>query len=173
MSTTEPRGPASKSAAISRLTGLLEAEDSDAAAALVQSNDAAADGRKDSDTPNPAEQPDGREEEEEEEEEEVLDLESAPEGFCIECKDQRSLFKCEQCDEEFCEVCFAMLHRTGKRRQHAYTRVRNSSRPAKGASDGAQDSADIDDKQQRDDTDDKDESAMQVEQDSEDLMLKV
>ncbi|CAI2196236.1 16433_t:CDS:10, partial [Funneliformis geosporum] len=51
-----------------------------------------------------------------------LDQESAsapiPEGLCVECRDQDASFFCEQCNEDFCEVCFSMIHRTGSRRSH-------------------------------------------------------
>ncbi|KAF9579841.1 hypothetical protein BGW38_003733, partial [Lunasporangiospora selenospora] len=40
------------------------------------------------------------------------------EGFCVECKDQEAFYSCEQCSEEFCEVCYGMLHRTGNRTRH-------------------------------------------------------
>ncbi|EXX54566.1 hypothetical protein RirG_233310 [Rhizophagus irregularis DAOM 197198w] len=43
-----------------------------------------------------------------------------PEGLCVECRDQEASFSCEQCSEEFCEMCFAMIHRTGNRRNHKY-----------------------------------------------------
>ncbi|KAI8337679.1 hypothetical protein BC941DRAFT_461228 [Chlamydoabsidia padenii] len=39
-------------------------------------------------------------------------------SFCVECRDQEASIFCEQCDEDFCEVCHGMLHRTGKRRKH-------------------------------------------------------
>ncbi|KAI8977476.1 hypothetical protein BDF20DRAFT_875109 [Mycotypha africana] len=38
--------------------------------------------------------------------------------FCVECTDQEASIFCEQCDEDFCEVCHGMLHRTGNRKQH-------------------------------------------------------
>ncbi|KAG1057467.1 hypothetical protein G6F43_000691 [Rhizopus delemar] len=38
--------------------------------------------------------------------------------FCVECNDQEASVFCEQCDEDFCEVCHAMLHRTGSRKLH-------------------------------------------------------
>ncbi|KAI7867370.1 hypothetical protein BDF14DRAFT_1726499 [Spinellus fusiger] len=41
-----------------------------------------------------------------------------PLSFCVECKDQEAAIFCEQCDEDFCEVCHGMLHRTGNRRKH-------------------------------------------------------
>ncbi|CAG8788482.1 22444_t:CDS:10, partial [Gigaspora margarita] len=47
------------------------------------------------------------------------------EGLCVECRDQDSLFFCEQCNEEFCEVCFAMIHRTGSRRIHTKKNLKN------------------------------------------------
>ncbi|KAI9230384.1 MAG: hypothetical protein DHS80DRAFT_28832 [Piptocephalis tieghemiana] len=59
---------------------------------------------------------------EEEDEEGGKEESPAPEGFCVECRDQRVALYCEACAEEFCEVCFGMLHRTGNRRRH---RTRN------------------------------------------------
>ncbi|KAI8641276.1 hypothetical protein BD408DRAFT_346481 [Parasitella parasitica] len=38
--------------------------------------------------------------------------------FCVECNDQEASVFCEQCDEDFCEVCHGMLHRTGTRKLH-------------------------------------------------------
>ncbi|KAG2198500.1 hypothetical protein INT46_011303 [Mucor plumbeus] len=38
--------------------------------------------------------------------------------FCVECNDQEASVFCEQCDEDFCEVCHDMLHRTGTRKLH-------------------------------------------------------
>ncbi|CAO3609779.1 unnamed protein product [Mucor hiemalis] len=38
--------------------------------------------------------------------------------FCVECNDQEASVFCEQCDEDFCEVCHSMLHRTGSRKLH-------------------------------------------------------
>ncbi|KAJ9076103.1 hypothetical protein DSO57_1029379 [Entomophthora muscae] len=46
-------------------------------------------------------------------------IEHVDSGFCIECKDQKANFYCEQCTEDFCEVCFDMLHRTGRRKLHS------------------------------------------------------
>ncbi|KAI9293465.1 hypothetical protein K502DRAFT_325301 [Neoconidiobolus thromboides FSU 785] len=43
----------------------------------------------------------------------------ADQGFCVECRDQKAGLFCEQCDEDFCEVCFHMIHRTGKRKNHS------------------------------------------------------
>ncbi|KAL1934812.1 hypothetical protein VTP01DRAFT_6994 [Rhizomucor pusillus] len=47
----------------------------------------------------------------------VASLADSP-TFCVECRDQEASVFCEQCDEDFCEVCHAMLHRTGNRRKH-------------------------------------------------------
>ncbi|KAJ1666451.1 hypothetical protein EV178_002238 [Coemansia sp. RSA 1646] len=43
---------------------------------------------------------------------------ATPDGFCVECKDQQANVYCEQCQEDFCEVCGAMIHRTGRRKLH-------------------------------------------------------
>ncbi|KAJ1764188.1 hypothetical protein LPJ69_001999 [Coemansia sp. RSA 1752] len=49
--------------------------------------------------------------------------EEAPKGFCVECKDQQAQAFCEQCQEDFCDVCGSMIHRTGRRRQHVLTKL--------------------------------------------------
>jgi len=53
----------------------------------------------------------------------VMDVEAqtedAPQGFCVDCKDQRARVRCEECGDEYCRVCFNMLHRKGKRSSHA------------------------------------------------------
>ncbi|RHZ84970.1 hypothetical protein Glove_74g120 [Diversispora epigaea] len=54
------------------------------------------------------------------EEEEELPSAPVPEGLCVECRDQEASFFCEQCKEDFCEVCFSMIHRTGSRREHVH-----------------------------------------------------
>ncbi|KAJ2780284.1 hypothetical protein GGI15_003591 [Coemansia interrupta] len=48
---------------------------------------------------------------------------STPAGFCVECKDQEAQVYCEQCQEDFCEVCSGMIHRTGRRKQHAQRNI--------------------------------------------------
>ena len=40
------------------------------------------------------------------------------EGNCIECGDQPSIVHCEQCDDDYCQVCFAHQHRKGNRTSH-------------------------------------------------------
>ncbi|KAJ2370016.1 hypothetical protein H4S01_000649 [Coemansia sp. RSA 2610] len=49
--------------------------------------------------------------------------EEVPEGFCVECKDQQAQVFCEQCQEDFCDVCCGMIHRTGRRRQHGLKKL--------------------------------------------------
>ncbi|KAJ2599587.1 hypothetical protein GGF40_002871 [Coemansia sp. RSA 1286] len=53
--------------------------------------------------------------------------EGTPEGFCVECKDQEAHVYCEQCQEDFCEVCGDMIHRTGRRRLHVLRSVAKES----------------------------------------------
>ncbi|GAB5588723.1 hypothetical protein Unana1_03623 [Umbelopsis nana] len=48
-------------------------------------------------------------------------VEEARPGFCVECKDQEASVHCQQCNEDFCEVCHGMIHRTGKRAAHTAT----------------------------------------------------
>lgn len=50
--------------------------------------------------------------------------EEAEEGFCVECKDQEADMFCAQCNEPFCEVCYGMIHRTGKRALHKSTKYK-------------------------------------------------
>lgn len=38
--------------------------------------------------------------------EDLAAAQATAEGFCVECKDQESFYSCEQCAEEFCEVCY-------------------------------------------------------------------
>ncbi|KAJ1938101.1 hypothetical protein EC988_007695, partial [Linderina pennispora] len=52
---------------------------------------------------------------------------TTPEGCCVECKDQKAQVFCEQCQEDFCEVCGGMIHRTGRRRQHVLRALEESS----------------------------------------------
>ncbi|CAG8469629.1 1488_t:CDS:10 [Diversispora eburnea] len=68
--------------------------------------------------------------------EEEDELPSAPmlEGLCVECRDQEASFFCEQCKEDFCEVCFSMIHRTGSRLEHIH-------RPLKGETNDLQDNS--------------------------------
>ncbi|KAG0032839.1 hypothetical protein BGZ81_010001 [Podila clonocystis] len=53
-----------------------------------------------------------------ERDEDMAAAQATAEGFCVECKDQESFYSCEQCAEDFCEVCYGMLHRTGNRIRH-------------------------------------------------------
>ncbi|KAI8077474.1 hypothetical protein BDF21DRAFT_421100 [Thamnidium elegans] len=55
--------------------------------------------------------------------------------FCVECNDQEASVFCEQCDEDFCEVCHAMLHRTGSRKLHTAKKL-TPQYPSNGKGDG-------------------------------------
>ncbi|KAI9204659.1 uncharacterized protein BJ171DRAFT_442325 [Polychytrium aggregatum] len=46
-----------------------------------------------------------------------------PTGFCIECEDQPAFFSCEQCADDFCEVCYTAQHRKGSRKMHKAKRL--------------------------------------------------
>ncbi|KAI9244581.1 hypothetical protein BDA99DRAFT_448371 [Phascolomyces articulosus] len=59
-------------------------------------------------------------------------------SFCVECRDQEASVFCEQCDEDFCEVCHAMLHRTGNRRKHTAKNLKvRATSDTNGANDNA------------------------------------
>ncbi|ODQ78984.1 hypothetical protein BABINDRAFT_8606 [Babjeviella inositovora NRRL Y-12698] len=40
------------------------------------------------------------------------------ENFCVECTDMPSEVVCVPCDENYCKVCWEVIHRSGKRRAH-------------------------------------------------------
>lgn len=40
------------------------------------------------------------------------------EGYCVECEDQPAQIRCDDCQDDYCEVCFAAQHRKGTRRKH-------------------------------------------------------
>lgn len=48
----------------------------------------------------------------------------ATEGMCSECGDQAASLSCEQCEDEFCDVCFKAMHRKGVRKTHTFKRLR-------------------------------------------------
>ncbi|KAG2184002.1 hypothetical protein INT44_009013 [Umbelopsis vinacea] len=50
-------------------------------------------------------------------------VEEAKPGFCVECKDQSASMHCSHCNESFCEVCYGMIHRTGKRALHTASSI--------------------------------------------------
>ncbi|CAN0366649.1 unnamed protein product, partial [Ectocarpus sp. 12 AP-2014] len=39
-------------------------------------------------------------------------------GFCTECEDTRATVLCHECDEAYCSLCWAALHRRGERARH-------------------------------------------------------
>lgn len=41
-----------------------------------------------------------------------------PTTFCIECEDMPAQLFCKGCNEIFCKVCFACIHRKGTRKDH-------------------------------------------------------
>ncbi|OMH83160.1 UPF0652 protein [Zancudomyces culisetae] len=50
----------------------------------------------------------------------------APKGYCVECKDQRAVMFCENCAEDFCEVCYTIIHRNGSRKKHVFVMLEGS-----------------------------------------------
>jgi hypothetical protein len=50
----------------------------------------------------------------------------AEEGMCVECGDQIAAIYCEQCLEEYCQVCFQAIHKRGKRKAHAVKYLQES-----------------------------------------------
>lgn len=54
------------------------------------------------------------------------------EQFCVECTDMPFEVLCQTCDERFCSVCWSVIHRSGKRKDHMVVSVQS---PAKDVSD--------------------------------------
>ncbi|KAI0065731.1 hypothetical protein BV25DRAFT_1797799 [Artomyces pyxidatus] len=52
-------------------------------------------------------------------------------GFCIECEDQPAEVRCETCEDDYCEVCFAAQHRKGSRKRHATKALDGQQKKAK------------------------------------------
>ena len=48
----------------------------------------------------------------------TVEIVSEYQGKCVECADQPWEVFCESCGEEFCEVCFGSIHRSGNRAKH-------------------------------------------------------
>ena len=43
--------------------------------------------------------------------------------FCVECTTRAATKKCRQCKDKFCVECYALMHRTGKRKEHNFVNV--------------------------------------------------
>jgi hypothetical protein len=48
-------------------------------------------------------------------------------GMCVECGDQPAVVYCEQCLDDFCEVCFTHQHRKGTRAKHTLRKLKGAS----------------------------------------------
>ncbi|KAI9510542.1 hypothetical protein F5148DRAFT_1178572 [Russula earlei] len=58
-------------------------------------------------------------------------------GYCVECEDQPAELHCEPCADNYCEVCFAALHRKGSRKRHAANTLADGKKmPSKPARNG-------------------------------------
>ncbi|KAJ3214107.1 hypothetical protein HDU67_002063 [Dinochytrium kinnereticum] len=44
-------------------------------------------------------------------------------GFCVECEDTPATVNCNQCQDDFCEVCYISQHRKGSRKRHTTKRL--------------------------------------------------
>ena len=49
------------------------------------------------------------------------------EKFCVECTDMPSSLHCINCDDNLCDVCYKVIHNSGKRKQHVSEKIENSS----------------------------------------------
>ena len=48
------------------------------------------------------------------------------EGMCVECGDQPAVVYCEQCLDDYCEVCFSHQHRKGSRTKHKVKKLKGA-----------------------------------------------
>ncbi|GMM35301.1 hypothetical protein DASC09_026260 [Saccharomycopsis crataegensis] len=48
------------------------------------------------------------------------------EKFCVECTDMPSSLHCINCDDNLCDVCYKVIHNSGKRKQHVSEKIENS-----------------------------------------------
>ncbi|KIP08323.1 hypothetical protein PHLGIDRAFT_35011 [Phlebiopsis gigantea 11061_1 CR5-6] len=84
----------------------------------------------------------------------------AAEGFCIECEDQPAQLHCEDCVDNYCEVCYASQHRKGTRKKHktnplasnGVKKAQNGAATTEQSADGT--SMDVDDEDAPADSDD-------------------
>jgi hypothetical protein len=74
-----------------------------------------------------------------------------PEGFCIECEDQPAQLHCEQCTDDFCEVCYASQHRKGTRKKHTSRQLGPGPAPLKRVENSATKETDPIDEEHADD----------------------
>jgi hypothetical protein len=44
--------------------------------------------------------------------------------FCVECTDQPAELYCNQCLDDYCEVCYKAQHRKGMRAKHSFQYLR-------------------------------------------------
>eukprot|EP00048_Salpingoeca_helianthica_P016548 m.232915 g.232915 ORF g.232915 m.232915 type:complete len:585 (+) comp18912_c0_seq1:490-2244(+) len=56
-----------------------------------------------------------------------------PAGVCVECEDIPASVRCVDCDDIYCDVCFAALHRKGSRKTHQPTPYKSDIQPAPAA----------------------------------------
>lgn len=52
----------------------------------------------------------------------VSEPENVP-GMCVECGDQPFSGYCEQCQDDYCDVCFQAQHKRGKRKDHKFLKT--------------------------------------------------
>eukprot|EP00698_Gefionella_okellyi_P020002 TRINITY_DN6221_c0_g1_i1.p1 TRINITY_DN6221_c0_g1~~TRINITY_DN6221_c0_g1_i1.p1 ORF type:complete len:623 (+),score=139.53 TRINITY_DN6221_c0_g1_i1:75-1871(+) len=55
----------------------------------------------------------------------IVDEVVAP-GMCVECGDTPARVSCEQCTDDYCDLCFKNIHRRGKRTRHNAHQISNA-----------------------------------------------
>ena len=49
---------------------------------------------------------------------------------CVQCEDDAARARCKECDDPYCDMCFDVLHRRGKRALHTRVSLDGSGEPA-------------------------------------------
>jgi hypothetical protein len=85
----------------------------------------------------------GLERAEQEQADQIQAVEENLPGMCVECGDQPFDGYCEQCQDDFCDVCFQAQHKRGKRKAHKFLKS-NLTKPASSAVAGSSNEEDMD-----------------------------
>ncbi|SCU87822.1 LAFA_0E09010g1_1 [Lachancea sp. 'fantastica'] len=63
------------------------------------------------------------------EDDELVEDEATNKDYCVDCKDMKTEILCRDCEEQFCVVCFEMIHRTGRRKKHEIVKITAEEHP--------------------------------------------
>jgi hypothetical protein len=57
-------------------------------------------------------------------------------AFCVECEITVATKRCRECKDQYCDKCFEVMHRRGKRKTHGWEPTRRGDQQASGAAAG-------------------------------------